>query len=190
MEASAAFPHRSNPNPMSISTFNQHVLKPSLHRFMDFPGAFVQAWVVMILTLRRTKAPFRRAASSCWEVPAPVLSLQRWSAGIVNEPRQRAKIGGARSGCYENVRTTLNSIGPWLGVRYCHCFVFSSFPFPGWHGGTSGLIEATVPKPVKTGDMESLAPEEEIMGLNFEASKYTQPTKPFSLRKSFTIIRC
>lgn len=121
---------------MSISTFNQHVLKPSLHRFMDFHGAFVQAWVVMILTLRRTKAPFRRAASSCWEVPAPVLSLQRWSAGIVNEPRQRAKIGGARSGCYENVRTTLNSIGPWLGVTFYHCFVFFIISIPWvarWH---------------------------------------------------------
>ena len=68
------------------------------------------------------------------------------------------------------MRATLNSIGPWLGGHILSLFFFH-FHF-GWHSGTSGLlIEATVPKPVKTGDMESLVAEEEIMGLNFEPSK-------------------
>ena len=71
------------------------------------------------------------------------------------------KLGlGADAVIFENVRATLNSIGPWLGGHMAQ-----------WHSGTSGLlIEATVPKPVKTGDMESLVAEEEIMGLIFEPS--------------------
>lgn len=128
MEASTAFPHRSNPNPMSISTFNQHVLKPSLHRFMDFHGTFVQAWVVMILTLRRTKAPFRRAASS---------RFQRQSCRSSGEaPESLTSHASVRKLGGLGADAALKSIGPWLGVTYCHCFVFFIISIPWvarWH---------------------------------------------------------